>query len=106
DRVFAVLDRAEGVASITMPFDQIASGDFAAIVDAHPRTTFRLEHIAAFDYSARGRTLADFAPVVELARRPNVVMMWSGYFVYSVDEPPYRDAWPVLEASLDAFGPE
>ena len=103
-RVFEILDAATGVASITMPYDEIASPEFAAVVDAHPSVTFRLEHVAAFDYAARTDPLADFAPVIELARRPNTVIMWSGFFHYSAEAPPYRDAWAVLEASLDAFG--
>ena len=104
--IFDVLEERGGVASVTAPFSEIASPEFAAVVDAHPSMTFRLEHVAAFDYAEREDAVRDFAPVLELARRANTAIMWSGYFFYSREAVPYRDAWPVLEASLAAFGPD
>lgn len=105
-RIFDVLEAAGGVASVTMPYAEIAAPEFARVVDEHPSTTFRLEHVAAYDYATRDAVLDEFSPVIELARRPNTTIMWSGFFLYSQDGLPYRDAWPVLEASLAAFGPE
>lgn len=103
--VLAILSESGGVASVNAPYDEVAAPEFASLVDEHPDVTFRLEHLAGYSYAARGDAVAGFAPVLELARRPNVVVMWSGYFFFSDDEPPYRDAWGVLEASLEAFGP-
>lgn len=100
--IFDMVDEWAGVVSVTAPFSEISSPDFAAIVDTHPSTTFRLEHVAAFEHEVRD--VKEFDPVLELALRRNTVIMWSGYFFYSGVGPPYRDAWPVLEASLAAFG--
>ena len=105
-RVFDVLNAAAGVACITKPYSEIASPEFAKVVDAHPSVTFRLEHTAAFDYAARVDPVGDFAPVIELARRPNTTLLWSGFHFYSSEKPPYRDSWAVLEESLAAFGPD
>jgi predicted TIM-barrel fold metal-dependent hydrolase len=102
--VFEVVADAHAIASVTGPFEQIADPAFAALVDARPDAHFRLEHVAAFPYAEH--PLTAFAPVLRLAERANVSLMWSGFFHYSRTGYPYRDAWPVLEATLDAFGPE
>lgn len=102
--VFDVLDAAGGLASVTGPFDELADDAFAALVDRHPRVHFRLEHVAAFPYADHADSVRSFAPVLRLASRPNVSLMWSGFFHYSRLGHPYRDAWPVLEAGLAAFG--
>lgn len=104
NEVFAAIADAHAIASVTGPFEQIADPAFAALIDAHPGAHFRLEHVAAFPYAEQ--PLTAFAPVLRLAERANVSLMWSGFFHYSRAGFPYHDAWPVLEASLGAFGPE
>jgi predicted TIM-barrel fold metal-dependent hydrolase len=88
------------VATVRGPFDQVIDPGFAAIIDKLPALRVRLEHLGFFRY---GRD-AGFERFLSLAQRPNVYTTWSGYYEYSDDPYPHRDALPYLERSLEAFG--
>jgi predicted TIM-barrel fold metal-dependent hydrolase len=98
--VWRAIERNGLVATVRGPFDQIIRASFAAIVDELPTLRVRLEHLGFFRY---GRD-DGFEHFLRLAQRPNVYTTWSGYYEYSADPYPHRDAMPYLERSLEAFG--
>jgi predicted TIM-barrel fold metal-dependent hydrolase len=106
ESIWQVLNKYGAVASVTGPYDEITDPSFRRLIERYVAVTFRLEHLGWFHY----RDLPDagdrLQPLLALAQHPNTATMWSGYFVNSGEPYPHRDAWPLLEATLEHFGAE
>ena len=77
------------------------------LVDAHPETRFVLDHLGV--YQPRSRPIPadawkDLPKIVELAKRPNVVIKVSGACTMSREAFPYNDIWDPLSKIFEAWG--
>lgn len=104
EAVWRVLAEHGAVASVTGPYDEITAPAFRRLMERHQAVTFRLEHLGWLNYSEMTDPLRHLDPLLALADHPNAMTMWSGYFVNSGQPYPHRDAWPLLEATLERFG--
>ncbi len=102
--VFAALDQAQALASITGPASAVASAPFAAIVRQHPRVQFRIEHLGGYRYGATAEDQRQFTALLALADQPNVTLMWSGFFLNAGTPFPYPNTHAYLAATHAAFG--
>lgn len=79
-----------------------------ALIDRHPETRFILDHLGILqphDPSARAaQPWADLPKVLELAKRPNLVIKISGACTLSQKPYPYPDIWDPLARIFDAWG--
>lgn len=104
-RPFALWAAAETlglVVSVTGPPETVASPAFARLVRRFPGLRFRLEHLGGI--RARATAPRVVRAVLRLADAPNVVTMWSGFWLNAGDAWPYAAARPVVRDSLTAFG--
>jgi predicted TIM-barrel fold metal-dependent hydrolase len=79
-----------------------------AVIDRHPETRFILDHLGILQPRTR-ETLppqpwADLPKVLDLARRPNVVIKISGACTLSQKPYPFADIWDPLARIVDAWG--
>ncbi len=80
-----------------------------ALIDAHPNTRFVLDHLGIVQPRtppAPDAPWADLPTVLELAKRPNVVIKVSGACTLSKAGYPYPDIWDPLARVFDAWGLE
>lgn len=104
EAIWQVLAEHSAVASVTGPYDEVTASAFRRLMERYEAVTFRLEHLGWFNYSELASPLQHLDPLLALAEHPNAMTMWSGYFVNSGEPYPHRDAWPLLEATLEHFG--
>jgi len=89
-------------------WDKIAAGQ--ALIDAHPNTRWVLDHLGILqprEPVPAGKTWepwADLPAVLDLAKRPNVVIKVSGACTLSKVGYPYSDIWDPLARVFDAWG--
>lgn len=80
----------------------------AALIDRHPETRFILDHLGILQpHEAAARAAepwADLPKVLELAKRPNLVIKVSGACTLSKEPYPYPDIWDPLARVFDAWG--
>ncbi|MBX3650067.1 MAG: amidohydrolase family protein [Burkholderiales bacterium] len=80
----------------------------AALIDRHPETRFILDHLGILQpHEPSGRAAepwADLPKVLELAKRPNLVIKVSGACTLSKEPYPYPDIWDPLARVFDAWG--
>lgn len=78
-----------------------------AVIDRHPNTRFILDHLGILQprvSPAPPEPWADLPKVLELARRPNVVIKVSGACTLSHEPYPFPDIWDPLARVFDAWG--
>lgn len=79
-----------------------------ALIDRHPETRFILDHLGILqphEPSARAaEPWADLPKVLELAKRPNLVIKVSGACTLSQKPYPFPDIWDPLARVFDAWG--
>jgi len=78
-----------------------------ALIDRHPGTRFVIDHLGIYQPRARpvpSDVWADLPKILELARRPNVVIKVSGACTMSREPFPYTDIWGPLARVFDAWG--
>ena len=77
------------------------------IIDRHPETRFILDHLGILQPRvppAPPEPWADLPKVLDLARRPNVVIKVSGACTLSKQPYPFADIWDPLARVFDAWG--
>lgn len=104
ESIFDALNERAALASVTGPFDDVASAAFRANVRAHPRMHFRIEHVGGFRYGTTPADRAGFAALLKLSDEPNVSLMWSGFFLNAGTAYPYPNVHDDLRATLAAYG--
>ncbi len=91
-----------------LTWDRIDAG--TTLIDRHPNTRFVLDHLGILQPRtpvAAGtpwEPWADLPKVLELAKRPNVVIKVSGACTLSKVGYPYADIWDPLARIFDAWG--
>jgi L-fuconolactonase len=78
-----------------------------ALIDRHPDTRFILDHLGILQPRvppAPPQPWIDLPKVLELARRPNVVIKVSGACTLSREPYPFLDIWDPLARVFDAWG--
>ena len=79
-----------------------------ALIDKHPDVRFIIDHLGILqphDPSARSaQPWADLPKVLELAKRPNLVIKVSGACTLSQKPYPFPDIWDPLARVFDAWG--
>ena len=78
-----------------------------ALIDRHPNTRFILDHIGLLQPRvppAPAQPWADVPKVLELAKRPNVVIKISGACTLSKQPYPFPDIWDPLAKIFEAWG--
>ena len=78
-----------------------------ALIDRHPDTRFILDHLGILQPRtppAPPQPWADLPKVLELAKRPNVVIKISGACTLSREPYPFSDIWDPLARIFDAWG--
>ena len=81
----------------------------ARLIDLHTGTRFILDHLGIFQPRvppAPPEPWADLPNVLDLARRPNVVIRVSGACTLSREPYPFTDIWDPLARLFDAWGLE
>lgn len=79
----------------------------AALIDRHPETRFIIDHLGILQPNAPPAPpapWADLPKVLDLARRPNLVIKVSGACTLSQKPYPYPDIWDPLARVFDAWG--
>jgi predicted TIM-barrel fold metal-dependent hydrolase len=80
-----------------------------ALIDRHPDTRFILDHLGILqprEPPAPAQPWADLPKVLDLAKRPNVVIKVSGACTLSKQPYPFPDIWDPLARVFDAWGLE
>ena len=79
------------------------------LIDRHPNVRFILDHLGLLQPKqppAPANPWADLPKVLELAKRPNVVIKVSGACTLSKQPYPFPDIWDPLKRIFDAWGLE
>ncbi|MDP1537102.1 MAG: amidohydrolase family protein [Burkholderiales bacterium] len=79
----------------------------AALIDRHPETRFIVDHLGILQPDAPPAPpapWADLPKVLDLARRPNLVIKVSGACTLSREPYPFPDIWDPLARVFDAWG--
>lgn len=93
-----------------MPVNLQCGGKYdigAALIDAHPQTRFVLDHLGTHQPRTRpipADVWKDLPSILDLARRPNVVIKVSGACTMSHQDFPYDDIWEPLARIFEAWG--
>jgi len=77
------------------------------LIDRHPETRFILDHLGILQPRmppAPAEPWADLPKVLDLAKRPNVVIKISGACTLSKEPYPFPDIWDPLARIFDAWG--
>lgn len=92
------------VVSLSGDRDQFGHPGTAELIERHPGTGFRIEHLGhpRFD---EADPFPKYQRVLELAKFPNVTVAYSGLYAASEQGYPYEDLVPFLKMIYDAFGP-
>ena len=86
-------------------WDNLEAG--TALIDRHPETRFILDHLGILQprtLPAPPQPWANLPKVLDLARRPNVVIKVSGACTLSQKPYPFPDIWDPLARVFDAWG--
>src|SRR5476651_2560622 len=86
-------------------WDNLDAG--TALIDRYPDTRFILDHLGILQPRvppAPPQPWADLPKVLELAKRPNVVIKVSGACTLSKQPYPFNDIWDPLKRIFDAWG--
>jgi len=86
-------------------WDNLAAG--VALIDRHPDTRFVLDHLGLMQPSvapAPPDAWAELPRVLDLAKRPNVVIKVSGACTLSREPYPFADIWDPLARVFEAWG--
>ena len=78
-----------------------------ALIDRHPETRFIIDHLGILQPRvppAPPQPWADLPKVIELAKRPNVVIKVSGACTLAHEPYPFSDIWDPLARVFDAWG--
>src|SRR5437016_542038 len=83
-----------------------------ALIDRNPETRFIIDHLGILQprvppappQPSVDKIWADLPKVLELARRPNVVIKVSGACTLSREPYPFNDIWDPLARVFDAWG--
>jgi L-fuconolactonase len=78
-----------------------------ALIDRHPDTRFIIDHLGIMQPRvppAPPQPWNDLPKVLELAKRPNVVVKISGACTLSQEQYPFPDIWDPLARVFDAWG--
>ena len=81
--------------------------DVAPLVDRHPETRFIIDHLGLLQPRkppAPPEPWADLPKLLDLAKRPNVVVKVSGACTLSREPYPFPDIWDPLARVFDAWG--
>ena len=98
------------VASVDMPMNFLCWGNIdvgTQVIDRHPQTRFVLDHLGMMQprtKPAPADVWADLPKILELAKRPNVVIKVSGACTMSHQAYPFADIWEPLARVFDAWG--
>jgi predicted TIM-barrel fold metal-dependent hydrolase len=79
----------------------------APLIDRHPDTRFIIDHLGLLQPRtppAPPQPWADLPKLLDLARRPNVVVKVSGACTLSREPYPFPDIWDPLARVFDAWG--
>jgi L-fuconolactonase len=79
-------------------------GPVATIARVHPRLTIVIDHLGLIRWTGRGSE--GLSGLLGLATHPNICVKLSGLEVLSGERYPFRAAWPLARAVVDAFGPD
>lgn len=77
------------------------------VIDRHPNVRFIVDHLGLLQPRvppAPAEPWADLPKILELARRPNVVIKVSGACTLSKEPYPFPDIWDPLQRIFDAWG--
>ena len=97
-------------ASVDLPMNFLCWGNIdvgTAVIDRHPNTRFVLDHLGMMQprkKPAPADVWKDLPKVLDLARRPNVVIKVSGACTMSHEAYPFNDIWDPLARVFDAWG--
>ncbi len=97
-------------ASVDLPMNFLCWGNIdvgTAVIDRHPNTRFVLDHLGMMQprkKPAPADVWKDLPKVLDLARRPNVVIKVSGACTMSHEAYPFNDIWDPLTRVFDAWG--
>ena len=86
-------------------WDNLEAG--TALIDRHPDTRFIIDHLGIMQPlapPAPPQPWADLPKVLDLAKRPNVVLKVSGACTLSQQPYPFNDIWDPLARVFDAWG--
>jgi len=101
---------AKAAAQHGFPVNFQVSGNLdnaTALIDRHPQTRFVIDHLGFHQprkMPASPEAWADLPKVLDLAKRPNVVIKVSGACTMSMQPFPYDDIWDNLQRVFDAWG--
>ncbi len=105
------LDRiARAAVTYDFPLNMLCWGNLdagMALIDRHPDTRFILDHLGILQPRtppAPENPWAELPKVLELAKRPNVVIKISGACTLSREPYPFDDIWDPLARIFDAWG--
>jgi L-fuconolactonase len=97
-------------ASADLPMNFLCWGNLdvgTQVIDRHPNTHFVLDHLGLLQprkKPAPPDVWAELPKVLELARRPNVVIKVSGACTMSHEPYPFNDIWEPLARVFEAWG--
>jgi L-fuconolactonase len=101
---------AQAAARVDLPVNILCWGNLdtgTALIDRHSGTRFILDHLGIEQPRvppAPPQPWADLPKVLELAKRPNVVIKVSGACTLSQQPYPFPDIWDPLARVFDAWG--
>jgi L-fuconolactonase len=101
---------ARAAAQQNFPVNMLCWGNVDAgtvVIDRNPNTRFILDHLAILQPRtppAPPQPWADLPKVLDLAKRPNVVIKVSGACTLSKEPYPFPDIWDPLARVFDAWG--
>jgi L-fuconolactonase len=101
---------ARAAAAQNFPVNMLCWGNVDAgtvVIDRNPNTRFILDHLAILQPRtppAPPQPWADLPKVLDLAKRPNVVIKVSGACTLSQKPYPFPDIWDPLARVFDAWG--
>jgi predicted TIM-barrel fold metal-dependent hydrolase len=94
------------IVSVTPRIEVLATDAFAAALGSLGDVPVRLEHLGGIRHAEMSVGDDRVMRILALAQRPNLVTMWSGFWLNAGLPWPYPTADPILRASLEAFGPD
>jgi L-fuconolactonase len=92
--------------SFTPHVDTLASRAFRVALEVLGDCAIRIEHLGGLRPAEIPLGDDRAVSILRLADRPNVVTMWSGFWLNAGSPWPYPTADQLLRSSLDAFGPD
>jgi L-fuconolactonase len=103
-RIWRAIYESGLIASVRGPIADINGRFFHSVVNEFPHLRIRLEHLGSFRFSMDSKE--EFEKMMDLARFPNIYLMWAGFLANSDFDYPFEDAYPFLLRCFENFGPE